>query len=321
MFGDVHGPPEKIGFLLIPNFSMIALMSAIEPLRIANYVTGRDLYEWKLYSGDGDIVSASSGIGVMTEGDISDVDAIPTMLAVAGVGVQAYQNKKVVSALRRLATRGTDVGSLCTATFVLAEAGLLDGYRCTIHWENLPAFAEAYPDIEVSSEIYHVDRNRCTCSGGTAALDMMLHLIAMQHGHELATEVSDELIYDKVREASDQQRMALRLRLGVSHPKLLDVVSHMEENIEFPLSQSDLAKTVGLSTRQLERLFRKYLDRTPTRYYLELRLNRARTLLLQTSMSVLNVALASGFGSASHFSKCYREYFGRTPREERRLVH
>lgn len=321
MFGDLHGPPEKIGFLLIPNFSMIALMSAIEPLRLANYVTGRDLYTWTLYSGDGDIVKASSGIGVMAEGEIGDVNGVSTMLTVAGIGIQQYDNKKVVSALRLLASRGTDIGSLCTATFLLARAGLLDGYRCTIHWENLPAFTEEFPDIEVSSEIYQIDRNRCTCSGGTAALDMMLHLIAMQHGHELATQVSDELIYDKVREASDQQRMALRLRLGVSHPKLLDVVSHMEESIEFPLSQTELAQSVGLSTRQLERLFRKYLDRTPTRYYLELRLNRARALLLQTSMSVLNVALASGFGSASHFSKCYREYFGRTPREERRMVH
>ncbi len=321
MFGDLHGPPEKIGFLLIPNFSMIALMSAIEPLRLANYVTGRDLYQWTLYSGDGDIVKASSGIGVMADRGLDDTDGIATMLTVAGLGIQQYENKKVVSALRRLAARGTDIGSLCTATFLLARAGLLDGYRCTIHWENLPAFTEEFPDIEVSSEIYQIDRNRSTCSGGTAALDMMLHLIAMQHGHELATQVSDELIYDKVREASDQQRMALRLRLGVSHPKLLDVVSHMEEGIEFPLSQTELAQSVGLSTRQLERLFRKYLDRTPTRYYLELRLNRARTLLLQTSMSVLNVALASGFGSASHFSKCYREYFGRTPREERRMVH
>ncbi|MDE0809947.1 MAG: helix-turn-helix domain-containing protein, partial [Alphaproteobacteria bacterium] len=168
-----------------------------------------------------------------------------------------------------------------------------------------------------SSDIYEIDRDRVTCSGGTAALDMMLHLIGRQHGQTIANDVSEQFIHDRIREPHDHQRMELRARLGVSHPKLIAVISDMEGNLEEPLSQTELARQATLSTRQLERLFRKYLGATPTRYYLNLRLQRARQLLLQTTMSILSVALACGFVSASHFSKCYRECFGKTPRAER----
>src|SRR3546814_413756 len=167
---------------------------------------------------------------------------------------------------------------------------------------------EAFPDRDATSELFEIDRKRFSCSGGTAALDMMLHLIALQHGHELAAAVSDQFIHERIRGRHDQQRMALPARLGIRHPKLVAVIRKMEGSLEEPISRADLADSVDLSSRQLERLFRKYLRRTPTRYYLELRLNRARLLLLQTDMSVLDVALACGFVSASHFSKCYREF-------------
>ena len=165
--------------------------------------------------------------------------------------------------------------------------------------------------------MYEIDRDRITCSGGTAALDMMLYLISRQHGEMLANQVSEQFIHDRIREPHDHQRMELRTRIGVSHPKLIIAISQMEANLEEPISQTELASFSDISTRQMERLFRKYLNNTPTRYYLMLRLQRARGLLLQTSMSILSVALACGFVSASHFSKCYREYYGKTPRAER----
>jgi transcriptional regulator GlxA family with amidase domain len=169
----------------------------------------------------------------------------------------------------------------------------------------------------VTSELFEVDRNRFTCSGGTAALDMMLNMIALQHGQALATAVSEQIIHERIRDRHDHQRMALTARLGIRHPKLIAVVKTMEQNLEEPLDRAELARAAGLSSRQLERLFRKYLSRSPARYYLELRLNRARLLLLQTNLSVIDVALACGFVSASHFSKAYRDFFGKTPRKER----
>jgi transcriptional regulator GlxA family with amidase domain len=215
--------------------------------------------------------------------------------------------------------RGADLGALCTASYLLARAGLMEGHCCTIHWENLAGFAEDFPEVEVTSELFEIDRNRFSCSGGTAAIDLMLNLISTQHGHELAASVADQFMHERIRDRHDHQRMSLPARLGVRHPKLLSVIELMEANLEEPLGRLQLAKQADLSTRQLERLFRKYLGRSPARYYLELRLNRARLLLLQTNMSVIDVALACGFVSASHFSKCYRDYFGRTPRKERGL--
>lgn len=310
---------RQVGLYLVSEFSMVAFMSAVETMRLANWVSGKALYTWRLISGDGRPVTASAGIDVVVDEAVADVNFCPTVLVCGGVDIQNREDPKLFAWLRRLASRGAAIGALCTGSHLLARAGLLDGYRCTIHWENLPGFTEAFPDIEVSSDLYEIDRNRLTCSGGTAAIDMMLNVIAEENGYELAAAVSDELIYERIREQSDHQRKDLRQRLGVSHPKLLAVIADMEDNLEAPLRQRDLAHHVGLSTRQLERLFRKYLHCTPTRYYLELRLNRARLLLLQTSLSVLSVAVACGFVSASHFSKCYREHFHRTPREERRI--
>jgi len=233
--------------------------------------------------------------------------------------VQSHTDQNVLNVTRRLDRRGAVVGAICTGTYVLAAAGLLNESRCTIHWENIDGLAEEFPHLEITNELFEIFDNRITCSGGTASLDMMLYLISEIHGQTLAAQVSDQFIHDRIRDPSDRQRMELRTRLGVSHPKLLTVVALMEEHLEEPMSQTELASQAALSTRQLERLFRKYLSTTPTRYYLNLRLARARQLLRQTSLSILSVALACGFVSASHFSKCYRETYGKTPRAERAL--
>ena len=214
-----------------------------------------------------------------------------------------FEDARLAIWLRQIERRGTNIGALCTGSHVLARLGLLDGYRCTIHWENLPGFVEDFPDIDISEDIFVIDRNRYTCAGGMAASDMMLSFISRDHGYELAAAVSEGLVCERIRGEDDHQRMALRLRLAVSQPRLLSSINLMSEHIETPLSQAELAREVGLSTRQIERLFLKYLNCTPSRYYLDMRLNRARALLQQTCMSVTNVALATGFVSASHFSK------------------
>jgi transcriptional regulator GlxA family with amidase domain len=310
-------PPQHIGIFIVPQFAMMGFTSAIEPLRSANRMSGRSLYAWHIVSRDGGPVMASNGIAVVPEASIADKPSFSSLIVCAGIDAHLYQDKAVFSWLRRLDRQGIELGAISLGSYVLARAGLLDGRRCTIHWENLEAFAEDFPQLEVTTELFEIDGNRFTCSGGIAALDMMLHLIRAQHGHALAAAVSDQFIHERIRDRHDRQRMALPARLGVRHPKLIKVIRRMEESLEEPVSRARLADGVGLSCRQLERLFRRYLNRTPTRYYLELRLQRARTLLLQTDMSVLDVALASGFVSASHFSKCYRECFKKTPRAER----
>ena len=311
---------EEFGFFLHPNFAMMPFTSAVEPLRAANRLSGRKLYSWKIFSIDGEAVQSSSGIEILPHASIAEVQRQENLVVVAGLGAHNLDEKRLFGWLRILARRGCRIGALSTGSYVLAKAGLLDGHRCTIHWENLAGFREDFPDLEITGELFEVDGSRFTCSGGTASLDLVLSLMAMSHGRELATQVAEQFIHERIRDTHDHQRMALRSRLGISHPKLLKVVDLMEQNLEEPLPRSELARRTGLSTRQLERLFRKYLQRTPTRYYQELRLYRARMLLTQTSLSVLDVALACGFISASHFSKCYREFFAKTPRQERQVA-
>ena len=313
---------EVLAFLLVPEFSMIAFTSAVEPLRLANRLTRETLYRWVLVSKDGAPVAASNGISVNVDTAMDGLEikvgqSTPTVVVCSGVGAERYQDKEVLAWLRRMDRHGAVIGALCTGAHILAKAGLISDHRCTIHWENLPGFVEAFPDLDVAADLFEVDRNRFTCSGGTAPLDLMLNRISASHGEELATKVSEQCLLDRIRGPQDRQRMPIRLRLGVHHPKLIMAIELMEANIEEPLSQELLAKYVGLSRRQLERLFRRHLGRTPAQYYLELRLERARHLLYQTDLPIMSIACACGFVSASHFSTCYRQMFGKTPRAER----
>ena len=236
---------------------------------------------------------------------------------VGGLKVKQAITRPVLTWLRREARRGLPVGALCTGAQVIAEAGLLDGRRCTIHWENRDSFEEDFPEIELTQNIYVIDRDRYTAAGGAAATDLMLKLIALKHGAELANLVADQMIHTAIRSDKDEQRLSIPTRIGVRHPKLATVIHRMEAAIEDPVSPMTLAQDVGMSTRQLERLFRRYLNRSPKRYYMELRLAKARNLLMQTDMSVIEVALACGFASPSHFSKCYRALYKTTPYRER----
>lgn len=322
-----HPRPDVVGFLLVPNFSMIAFATAVEAVRIANRMSGRELYRWALLSKDGAPVRASNGIQVTADmamkemyrqnGNLRRPDMV---LVCSGLGVERFKDNEVHGWLRLVERQGTMLGALCTGAYVLARAGLLNGYKCAIHWENLSGFQETFPDIEVCADLFEVDRNRYTCSGGTAALDMMLYIIAQQHGNELATKVSEQCLVDRMRNPHDRQRLPLRARLGVHNPKLIAAIELMEANLSEPVEQEALANHVGLSRRQLERLFRKHLGRPPAHYYLDLRLERARHLLYQSDLPIVDIALACGFVSASHFSKCYRQLYGRSPREERAVI-
>ncbi|MDZ7788414.1 MAG: GlxA family transcriptional regulator [Halofilum sp. (in: g-proteobacteria)] len=313
------GKPIRLGFLLTPEYSMIAFASAIEPLRMANRLSGKRLYQWTTYTVDGDPVMASNGLEIRPDAAITEAAGLDTLFVCSGLDVERASDRATLSWLKKLGQQRMNFGALCTGAHVLARAGLLDGYRCTLHWENIASMREAFPRVVVSYELFEIDRDRFTSAGGTAPLDMMLNLITQQIGADTATAISEAFACERIRGRHDRQRIPLQLRLGTSQPKLIETVSIMESNIEEPISLDELARHVGVSRRQLERLFQKHLSCVPTRYYLELRLARARQLLLQTSISIVDVAFACGFVSAPHFSKCYRDYFGIPPREERRL--
>lgn len=309
--------PRRFVFVLLEDFTLLCFAAAVESLRIANRMAGKPLYDWRIVGEGGDIIHSSSGSGFKLDGDLEDLGRDDTVMVCGGIDVQAATTKRVLGWLRREARKGLLMGGLCTAAYTLAKAGLLDGKRATIHWENQDSFSEEFQEVDLTKSVFVVDGNRITTAGGTSSIDLMLKLIADHQGEELANMVADQLIYASIRTDQDTQRLSVPTRIGVRHPKLSKVIQMMEGNIEEPISPSILAKNVGMSTRQLERLFRRYLNRSPKRYYMELRLQKARNLLMQTDMSVINVALACGFASPSHFSKCYRSHYDTTPYRER----
>lgn len=309
---------QRVALILLDQFSMIAFTSTIEPVRIANRVLGRPFYEWKTYSVDGKPVTASNGCSLSVNAAIADLEDADITLICSGVDVERVALPRELGVrLRRLNARGRTYGAVCTGAYVLARLHLLDGRRCTIHWENIRSFREEFPGIDISADLFAIDRNCITCAGGMAALDMMLRVIAIQHGAYLAHEVAEVALYQNMRSGESAQRHDLETRTGISNAKILDAIRIMDLHIEDPLSCQQLALTVALSPRQLERLFRRHFDCTPGQYYLKLRLQTARDLLRRTNRPVLDVAIACGFASTSHFTKCYRERFGCTPTEER----
>ncbi|NBB97763.1 MAG: helix-turn-helix domain-containing protein [Alphaproteobacteria bacterium] len=309
--------PAHVAFLLLDRFTLLAFSAAIEPLRLANRVASKTLYTWQLVSETGGPVTCSNGTEIAVTAKLDDLPNDSLIVVCGGVDVQRATSAGVLSWLRKRARYGNRIGGVCTAAWSLAKAGLLDGKRATIHWENFNAVAEEFPEVELARSVFVVDGTRVTAAGGIASLDLTLALIASAHGSDLANAIADQLVYSSIRTNRDTQRLSIPARIGVRHPKLARVIEIMESHIEDPISPSDLAEAVDMSTRQLERLFRRYLNRSPKRYYMELRLERARNLLMQTDMSVINVALAAGFTSPSHFSKCYRAHYDTTPYRER----
>ncbi len=305
------------GYLLIPNFSMLSLSGVLEPLRFANRLAGRELYRWKLLSADDEPVEASNGIPFSPTARLDECGALDTLIVVAGISAREHCHPPILRRLRELAASGLNIGATSVGTLFLAKAGLLDGFRCTIHWENLDGFREEFPSLNVTSELYEIDGKRLTCSGGSAGLDMMMHLIGQRHGQTLASAVAEQCIHPEIRKSTAAQRMSLRMRLDVISPCLINAVECMERHLEDTLGCQQVAEQVGLSLRHLNRLFQDNFNMPPARFYMELRLKRARALLQQTSMPVAEIGIACGFASASHFIRSYRNHFGHTPTIER----
>ncbi|MCT4654435.1 MAG: GlxA family transcriptional regulator [Cohaesibacter sp.] len=310
--------PQKVAFIAFDRLSMVALASAIEPLRLANRLTEKNLFDWSIYSLDGEAVMTSSKLKLMPDLPLSQLQEADIALICTGVDVEKLDlPSSLVQKLRALASRGAVVGSLCTGTYILAKLKLLEDHRCTIHWENIRALREEFPHINVSNDVFEIDGSRMTCAGGTAALDMMLMYIAHGQSVELARKIAEVSLHQTIREGKEEQRYDLESRLGISNRSVLGAIGAMNDHIEDLLSCQQIAMAMNISTRQLERLFKKYFDCTPGQYYLRLRLDAARDLLRRTRRSILDVSLATGFSSTSHFTKCFREYYGHTPSKER----
>ncbi|ACC72443.1 GlxA family transcriptional regulator [Paraburkholderia phymatum] len=313
--------PEDISFLLLPGFSAIGFMSAIEPLRVANRFR-EDLYRWHILSVDGAPVSASNGISLNAEAAFGDVHHASTVFVVAGFEPLACYSRALADWLKRMDRAQATLGGIDTGAFILAEAGLVRATdSVTLHWEALAAFRERYPSMQASDELFEIGERRITCAGGTASIDMMLDLISRNHGAALASAISEQFVVSRIRQRSDHQRMEIAARYGVHNRKLIQVIGVMEQNMEEPLAPADLAQEIGVTRRQLERLFCSSLKDTPTHFYLQLRLDRARELLRQTDMSITAICVACGFESPSHFSRTYRARFGTSPRSDRSPPH
>ncbi|SNC65903.1 Transcriptional regulator GlxA family, contains an amidase domain and an AraC-type DNA-binding HTH domain [Marinobacter sp. es.048] len=309
--------PYRVGFLLIDNFTLIALATAVEPLRVANQMAGTELYSWKLLTADGGYARASDGITMVPDAGIREEHSFDLVIVVAGINVTRSFSRHEIQWLKQMARRHIVMGAVCTGAYVLASAGLLDGYACSAHWECLEAMQEDFPRVQTNNHLFTVDRERMTCTGGTVPMHMMLSFLGRRHGQELSNAISHMFVCDRIREDREQQPMPMHPGLAKAQPKLAEAAQLMEANIEEPIELQELAMLAGISRRQLERLFLKHMGCTPSRYYLRVRLNRARRLLKQTSCSIVEIASLCGFISATHFSRCYRKTMGRAPKYER----
>jgi transcriptional regulator GlxA family with amidase domain len=312
--------PIRIGFLLIDGFALMSYASIVEAFRAANVLSGRPLYEWQHISVREAFVNASNGARIRADAKVSDPLPLNLLLVCAAGNPALFNDKRTFVRLRYLASRRMRIGGVSGGPYILARAGLLDGYRCTIHWEHRPAFVEAFPQLDVQSGLYVIDRDRLTCAGGVAGLDLATALIAEDHGRHLAVQVSDWYLQTQLREAHSTQRVSLRERYKTANKKVLATIAAMEENVEKPLSRSALAKSSQVSVRQLERLFQSSLRQTVGTTYMRIRLTRAAILLKETSAPLVDVALASGFANASHFSRAFKSWHGRPPSSFRSFV-
>jgi transcriptional regulator GlxA family with amidase domain len=305
--------------LLIEGYPLIPFSCVLEVLRTANRLSNSDLFEWQFFAPNSEPVTSNSGIPVPAI-PLSHARQLDTLIICAPVDAHNFDDTATLNLLRKFDQQGVNLGTASFGSFLMARAGLLDHCRSTIHWEHIQVFKEFYPHLEVAFTLYEIGEKRFTCSGGTAALDMMLTLVENQHGRILAQEISQYFHHDRIRSDIESQQMASRLDLAMSAPKLIDVINRMESNIEVPLSLPSIAQQCKLSLRQMERLFHRYRSLTPSQYYLNLRLSHARQLLLNTNRSVIDISIATGFPSPSYFSACFRKFFGSSPRKHRSQV-
>jgi transcriptional regulator GlxA family with amidase domain len=310
----------KLGLLLVDDFALMSYASIIEPFRAANTLAGIPLYRWRHVSVGGKPVAASNGATIIADEAVGDTLNYDMLVVFAGGEPARFDDTATFAWLRRLAATGVHLAGVSGGPYLLASAGVLDGYSATIHWEHQPAFMDRFPHIRVEPGLYVIDRRRLTCAGGTAGLDLSIELIERDHGQLLATKVSEWFIRTEYRAGDRPQRPGLRERRGIRDDRVLKVVARMESSVEDPLSRLALSQLAGVSVRQLERLFRRQLQQSISEVYLDLRLNQARALLRKTGISVIDTMVACGFKSSSHFSVAYRKKFGQPPSQDRAQV-
>lgn len=297
----------------------MAFSSAIEPLRAVNRLAGQPVYEWHALSSSGGPVSSSSGFEIKTVA-VNDAPDLDRLFIVASLDIEKLHDRKAMNFLNLMAVRGKTLGALSTGTFVLARAGLLSGYRCTLHWESLREFSEEFPNIEVCRDIYVRDRNRWTCAGGTAAIDLMLAQISGDYGEQMAAEVADQFLHSRARGPEEHQRMEIEWRYGITDTRIGIAIASMEDNLEDVIEITEIARRSHLSQRHLERLWHQHFQMTPQQFYLSIRLKEARRLLRESGESIASIALRCGFGSPSHLGSAYRKAYGHSPSRERKSV-
>ncbi|MEP0071075.1 MAG: GlxA family transcriptional regulator [Marinomonas sp.] len=303
--------------MLVPGFSLFGLTSMLAPLRHANRTSNEVLYEWCLLSELGGIICSSDEIEINCNSSINDVDKCDMLVICSGVQPHTVLTPGILAFIRKQSQYGADIGCQDTGAYIAAAAGVLDGYRVTTHWENYESTVDNFPNVNFVQELLVIDRKRFSCPGALSGLDMMLHLISEQHTNELATSVADELVYTQQRSHADPQRRSLQIRLNSRNSKIIEAVQLMEKNIEEPLLISDLIEHIGISNRELERLFKQHLQQTPKAFYRQLRLEKARWMLQQTCESVTAVSMACGFSSLPHFTRSYQQLFSKKPSQER----
>lgn len=311
-------PPRKFAILIFPGFPLMAFSAVIEPLRAANTITGRRLYDWTIVASDDAPVTASNGIVVAPHHAAAKAPAADYIVVCSGGDADRLVARKPLSWIRKTLRLGGNIGSVADGAFYLARAGLLDGFACTLHWQSQPAFLEAFPQIRLTREIFVIDRSRFTSAGGVGALDMMVELIGRHHGSELARQVAEWFVHDRIKATADRERLQLRLRTGIRDDLVLKAVAEMEKAQDKPQEISTIADRLGLSIGQLERLFKAEFGIGPAEYYRRFTMERARDLLTHSKMPVREVGLACGYQSFSSFVRAYRAVFGITPGKARK---
>jgi transcriptional regulator GlxA family with amidase domain len=309
--------PRHLAMLLVDGFALMSYASIIEPFRAANMLARRALYRWDHVSLDGRPATASNGASIVATAKVGDTIACDTLFVFAAGDPAGFADAATFAWLRQLAARGVTLAGVSGGPFLLARAGLLQGYRATIHWEHEAALREAFPLLDIDANLYVIDRTRLTCAGGTTGLDLAIELIARDHGHALAAEVGDWFIRTTARQAGRPQRLDPAERYAVRHDGVLHVLDAMRTHVEDPVERAALAALAGVSVRQLERLFLHHLGETVARTYLEIRLEQAAQLLRSTGLSVGAVAMSVGFPGPSQFSRAYSRHFGRPPSRQR----
>ena len=313
------GELRNFYFLLQENFSMMALTSALDALRTANLISEEELYTFRLVSLDGAAVCSDLGFAAMADQALGDirVDHIDAFVVCGGLRVELKTQPQIIKFLRQSGVRNKALGSLWNGVFALAHAGIIDGKTCVVHRENRASFRESFADVDLKDKAYIIDRKCFSCAGGNSALDMMLELMLEARGKPFVRGICDILTCDRINDRGEPAFLSDQADAQLPQ-NLKDIIGLMENNMEEMLSAEEIASLVGITRRQIERQFQRYLGSTPTRYYLELRLKRCHQLLTQTQLSMSDISLACGFVSYPHFSKCYRQYFEVTPSHTRR---